>query len=459
MTNQLINGDCLEVLKTLPDNSIGLIFTDPPYALGSEVIIRKDGKPDYKKAVDFMNKWEQPDGAFWEAWFIEAFRVLKYGGRVLMFGMDRQLMLNKYYAINAQFVETQSIYWYFCSNFPKSSSLSKNLDKNAGVEREVVGKNINARNGGSSIIEKNYERDNITAPSTSLAQKYASHRYSISPLKQNCETIMVFQKPYKTGSCLHDCLAYEAGDSEITVGALDIEGNRVGTGEDLGRDYSMCKTIYTFFKGIKIINRPMTTNGRYPSQTFCDDGAGDVLDAQSGAKKATNNSGTKVDRAHDRDANVGGCSKILHRCNYDDEEVDLLNYCPKVSKSERNVGCEELAKQGVNNANFLKGITNAKNEITNSHPTLKPISLCKKVLSLFKTPNPQTVLDCFMGSGSIGMACSHLNFDFIGVEINQDYFEIAKARINAVNPQTPFPDCLESMQQTKTKLIQQNLFT
>jgi DNA modification methylase len=56
MKSELINGDCLEVLRGLPDNSIDLIFTDPPYALGSEVIIRKDGKPDYKKAVDFMNK-------------------------------------------------------------------------------------------------------------------------------------------------------------------------------------------------------------------------------------------------------------------------------------------------------------------------------------------------------------------------------------------------------------------
>ncbi len=89
--------DAIHLLKELPDNSIDLIFTDPPYALGSEVIIREDGKPDYKKAIDFMNKWDQPNGKFWEECFNEANRVLKYGGRVLMFGMDRQLMLNKYY--------------------------------------------------------------------------------------------------------------------------------------------------------------------------------------------------------------------------------------------------------------------------------------------------------------------------------------------------------------------------
>ena len=106
----LHNDDCLKVMRELPNNSIELLFTDPPYALGSTVIIGKNGKPDYSKAVDFMSKWEQPNGEFWEAWFIEAMRILKYGGRVIMFGMDRQLMLNKYYACFAGFVETQSLY-------------------------------------------------------------------------------------------------------------------------------------------------------------------------------------------------------------------------------------------------------------------------------------------------------------------------------------------------------------
>ena len=132
---ETINANCLDVLKETAANSQDLIFCDPPYALGSDVIIRKDGKPDYRKAVDFMAKWQQPDGYFWEQWFNEAFRVLKYGGRVVMFGMDRQLMLNKYYACFAGFAEQQSLYWFFISSFPKASDLSKNLDKNAGAER------------------------------------------------------------------------------------------------------------------------------------------------------------------------------------------------------------------------------------------------------------------------------------------------------------------------------------
>lgn len=110
MPYQLFNGNCLELMKDLKDNSIDIIFTDPPYGLGSTVIIKSNGKPDYKTAMDFLNKWDQPNGEFWEQWFIESFRILKYGGRILMFGIDRQLILNKYYACAAGFIEQQSLY-------------------------------------------------------------------------------------------------------------------------------------------------------------------------------------------------------------------------------------------------------------------------------------------------------------------------------------------------------------
>ena len=223
--NNIYNLDALEYMKTLKDNSVDLIFSDVPYALGSDVIILPNGKPEYSKAADFMAKWEQPNGEFWEQWFKEAKRVLKFGGHCLVFGLDRQLMLYKYYACFAGFTEKQSLYWYFISNFPKSSDLSKNLDKNAGAEREVVGmkklnpkdKKIYTPNGKSTFSEGKASGQEITAPTTDLAKKYNGMKYSIAPLKQTNETIMVFQKPYKTGSCLHDVIAMENGDEQLRV--------------------------------------------------------------------------------------------------------------------------------------------------------------------------------------------------------------------------------------------------
>ena len=213
--------DSLEFLQEQKDFAFDINYSDPPYALGSEIYIRPDGKFDYKKATDFMNKWEMPTGEYWENWFEESFRTLKHGGYCVMFGIDRQLPMFKYYAIKAGFQVRQSMYWYYISSFPKSSCLSKNLDKNAKAERtEVIGKGKAGRGmnkvkgfGNNTAKSDDFNKEwDVTAPKTDLAKKYEGYKYSISPLKQTCETIMVFQKPYKTGSCLRDVLEYENGE-------------------------------------------------------------------------------------------------------------------------------------------------------------------------------------------------------------------------------------------------------
>jgi len=356
-------GDCLELMKKLPDNSIDLIFCDPPYALGSEVIIKPDGKPDYKKAVDFMNKWDQPDGIFWEEWFIEAKRVLKHGGHCLMFGMDRQLWFNCYYANLSGFTQKQSLYWYFISNFPKASDLSKMIDKNAGAEREVVGTRKRGSIAGrliksddaetlrpyqqKQLDEKGFLFDNTTAPTTDLAKKYDGFKYSIAPLKQVVETIMVFQKPYKTGSCLHDVLAMEGGDDTITCGGVDIEGNRCATDDIWTKKDYAGRTNPSSFLIDKDYEKEGSPNGRFPAQTYIDSGASEIIDLQSGV---SNNGSFKAGsiRKHNVDGGVlskngcygkfnkdgvigidnygdsGGASRILHKCDFSQEDVEHL---------------------------------------------------------------------------------------------------------------------------------------
>ena len=459
-----INANCLDVLKQTAANSQDLIFCDPPYALGSDVIIRKDGKPDYRKAVDFMSKWQQPDGYFWEDWFSEAFRVLRYGGRVVMFGMDRQLMLNKYYACFAGFAEQQSLYWYFISNFPKASDLSKMLDKNAGAEREVLGANPNSRPNCSgndmNTLNGKITESTLTAPATTLAQKYNGMKYSIAPLKQTNETILVFQKPYKTGSCLHDTLAYENGDDTCMCGAVDVEGNRceildTDTDKRIGTDATSNRHTDEF--GMFGINsdgvRMYKENGRYPAQTYIDDEAAKVLDGQSGISKSSGGDGSK----YKSDTNIvfkketivnngknglglgdtGGCSRILHRCNYDLNDYDIYHYCPKVSNKERNEGCGMLnEKQTVQFNERMEGQVRSDGTVIkdpkpqqNHHPTVKPIALLKKIIQLFKTPNPLHVLDPFMGSGSMGIACIELGVSYTGVELDAEYYTIAQTRL------------------------------
>ena len=86
-------------------------------------------------------------------------------------------------------------------------------------------------------------------------------------------------------------------------------------------------------------------------------------------------------------------------------------YCPKVSKSERGED--------------------------NTHPTVKPQELMKYLCRLV-TPKGGTVLDPFMGSGSTGIACKDEGFEFIGIEREKEYFEIAEKRINSASPLMEF---------------------
>ena len=70
-------------------------------------------------------------------------------------------------------------------------------------------------------------------------------------------------------------------------------------------------------------------------------------------------------------------------------------------------------------------IINDKNKL---HPTEKPIKLLEELIRLHTKEN-DVILDCFMGSGSTGVACKNLNRNFVGIELNKEYFEIAKKRM------------------------------
>lgn len=69
---------------------------------------------------------------------------------------------------------------------------------------------------------------------------------------------------------------------------------------------------------------------------------------------------------------------------------------------------------------------NSKEKV--NHPTQKPIKLMERIISVF-TNEGDTILDFCMGSGSTGVACKNLNRNFIGIEKENNYFEIAKERI------------------------------
>ncbi|MDE5853915.1 MAG: site-specific DNA-methyltransferase, partial [Ruminococcus sp.] len=73
----------------------------------------------------------------------------------------------------------------------------------------------------------------------------------------------------------------------------------------------------------------------------------------------------------------------------------------------------------------IKGMNTRKKH----HQTEKPVELLEKLIQI--SPEDGTVLDCFMGSGSTGVACMNTNRNFIGIELSENYFSIAQNRIKA----------------------------
>jgi len=69
-----------------------------------------------------------------------------------------------------------------------------------------------------------------------------------------------------------------------------------------------------------------------------------------------------------------------------------------------------------------------------SHPTQKPVALMEYLIRTYTNEN-ETVLDFTMGSGTTGVVCKNLNRDFIGIEMDKEYFEIAKQRIESAQTQ------------------------
>ena len=180
MSYKILLGNNLDVLPTLPDNSVDSIVTDPPYELG------------------FMGKkWDSSGIAYNVELWRECLRVLKPGGHLLSFGGTRTYHRVAVAIEDAGFELRDSIAWLYGSGFPKSLDVSKAIDKGAGAEREVLGRNPNSR---EQATKENtlYESGTVgktafdTAPSTPKAQQWQGWGTALKPA---FEPVIVARKP------------------------------------------------------------------------------------------------------------------------------------------------------------------------------------------------------------------------------------------------------------------------
>lgn len=122
-----------------------------------------------------------------------------------------------------------------------------------------------------------------------------------------------------------------------------------------------------------------------------------------------------------------GYEPICYYTKGDNATFNMIKVKPKTNRKEYTEG---ILKEGVNLSDVWSDIPalphNSKEKV--NHPTQKPLELMKRCVQLF-TNEGDTVLDFTMGSGTTGVACVELDRNFIGIELNEDYFNIAKSRI------------------------------
>jgi DNA modification methylase len=436
----LHNGDCLEVLKTIEDNTVDSIVTDPPYG------------------IDFMGKkwdYDVPSVEIWE----QCLRVLKPGGHLLAFAGTRTQHRMAVRIEDAGFEIRDMIAWVYGSGFPKSHNISKAIDKMAGVEREVVGRYVSPGetleyaegrvNGGTAFATQEQKKTfggMITEPATDDAKKWEGWGTALKPA---LEPITVARKPIEEKSVAENVLKHGTG-------AINVDESRVATGDNLnGGAYAENSNRSTLnsdertgaaagmFQSSKNVGSDFEQPiGRFPANLI-HDGSEEVSElfpyTKSGALPShqihrtyvnTYQGGWKQtdDTGRGFEANEGSAARFF--------------YVPKTSKKDRNDGLESFEEKTTASAEFRPNHMEKAESgedgnpygrwtpTKNNHPTVKPTDLMRYLVNMV-TPKGGTTLDPFMGSGSTGRGAVIGGFNFIGIELDPEYYEIAKARIAA----------------------------
>ena len=296
----IIHGDCLEELKKLDDNSVDAVITDPPYGLSNtkptqvaDVLaawVTGETEAVPAKRGGFMGKdWDSfvPPPAVWE----ECMRVLKPGGHMAVFAGARTQDLMGLSIRLAGFEIRDTLGWIYGSGFPKSMDVSKAIDKAAGAEREVVGKNPNHRAVSGVGYEGIYQGGNtgakdLTAPATSEAQRWDGWGTALKPA---IEPIILARKPLD-GTVANNVLAHGVGGLNIdacrvSMSDADREAARVPQsairpdGKDSGHALGSGE-------GRNGATFEPASAGRFPANVLLDEHAAKEMDKQSGVLKS-----------------------------------------------------------------------------------------------------------------------------------------------------------------------------
>ena len=399
----LLNGDCIEQMQKLIDDGVQVdsIITDPPYHLTSIVkrYSKENSAPPTSKSMGgafvrvskgFMGKeWDGGDIAFRpETWEL-ALKLLKPGGYILAFSASRNYHRMAVAIEDAGFEIRDQLMWLYGSGFPKS---------------------LNLGNGWGTALKPAHEPIVMARKSLEGTNKQNMEKYGVGGINiDGCRIEGEVKHPPNNPDFR------DAAKQAMAKGGVD----KLSFGQD--RDAPI---------------KRKTTNRKSRSK----DGVW-----------TDGNSGMKAEGSQFADADPKGRfpANVMHG-GLETEWAKYFN-CPKVSKAERNQGLEDFPVKkskgggGTSNDTWYEDDVNSasgkfgseKAPSKNTHPTVKPQELMKYLCRMV-TPKGGTVLDIFMGSGSTGMAAKDEGFDFIGIERDKEYFNIAEKRIKITAPLSEF---------------------
>jgi site-specific DNA-methyltransferase (adenine-specific) len=322
MTYKIHTGDNRQILKTLSDNSIDAIVTDPPYG------------------IDFLGKsWDADTGAL--ETYQECLRVLKPGGHILAFSAARTYHHLAITLEQAGFEIRDQIMWIYSSGFPKSQDIGKSIQRGLGVKETKPLTSTGPANGINRMTfnqsepakyaeTKDKEDIVVTDP---RAKPWAGWGTQLKPAH---EPIALARKPLKQ--------SIAANCQEWGTGAINIDATRI--------PYEDALDLKTYVNNIA---------GPLERSTAKEGDGINMFEGQVGYKVQKGKilrpgelgDGTEIT------ANEQGRfpSNVLGEIT---EEYQKYFYCPKVSKLER--------------------------QEYNNHPTVKPIELMKYLIKLITPP-------------------------------------------------------------------------
>lgn len=502
----IIHGDCYDELLKLPDDSVDLICTDPPYGYSFM------GK-DWDKAVPSVDIWD------------ECLRVLKPGGFAFVMSAPRSdvqwAMIDRLQQAGFR-LDFTPIYWTYASGFPKAMNIGKMVDKRNGRNLDIykeIGRHIRGKREAAGLtlkqmnaafgyvagctwwesqndanvrlpnladwtrlttligVESRYteviereeaEREVIgirkgaqvqstgkyggwgnnagdgrsliedTTPGTPEAKALDGSYGGFQP-KPAVEVIIVAMKPLSEKTYVDQALANGKGITWLDDCRVPANTRTVPVHS---KDKKKDETIWGLHPTIQH-ERVSTELGRFPANLLVSD---DVLNdgrvikstgpREHDWREQNNNNATRLTRnihsgSHPNDS--GSYSRYFDL----DAWAKTLPFLavPKAAKSEKNAGLEGMPEKLNVDADWAQMGSKTK-PASNYHPTVKPLKLMSYLITLGSRPG-DVVLDPFLGSGTTAIAAKQLGREYIGIEREAEYVEIAKARIEAVSKPEP----------------------